>query len=250
MTDIRVEIPQSDVRVLVLSRPEKRNALSRRLIADLTSFVRVAQSEGVRAIVLAGSGGAFSAGADFSDLKGDASDMEFDTDMAALTSLIEQSPIVFFAAIDGACIGAGFDLAMACDFRVAGSDAVFALPPVKMGILYNPERLARHLHCIEHGAARRLLLLAERLNSDEAYKAGIVTHPAVQTANVTTVETAIMLARQAAALPGKAQAVAKAFTNALLGSDFDPRAWQEVRIELLSNEDRRDALRKARKPRK
>ncbi|MFV0245191.1 MAG: MaoC/PaaZ C-terminal domain-containing protein [Qingshengfaniella sp.] len=93
--------------------------------------------------------------------------------MARLTSALANSPLVTFAALHGACIGAGLDLALACDFRVAVLGAFFALPAVEMGILYNPGRLATLLPMLSPGAAARLLLLAERLDCAEALAGGL-----------------------------------------------------------------------------
>lgn len=242
MSDLRIDTPHPGVRVLTLTRAARRNALSRALIADLRAAVIAAEAEGIRAVVIAGEGRGFSAGADFSDLQGDSSDEAFDAAMSGLTSVLEDSPMVSFAAVHGACIGAGLDLALACDFRVAAPDAVFALPAVQMGILYNPARLARVLPMLGHGAALRLLLLAERLDAAEAQAAGVVTH----LAEGGVVAAAVALAQRAALLPPMAQAAAKAFVDAFHGPDFNPADWQARRMALLASDERRAALRRAR----
>lgn len=250
MSDLRIDTPVPGIRVLTLTRAAKRNALSRDLIAALRAQVLAAEADGIRAVVITGEGKAFSAGADFSDLEGNAADEEFDTAMSALTSLLEDSRLISFAAINGPCIGAGLDLALACDFRVAASDAIFALPAVQMGILYNPKRLARILPMLGHGPALRLLLLAERLDRDAARDAGIVTHMADQAGEGAVVNAAILLAKRGASLPPNAQAAAKAFVDAFHGADFNEADWQARRMELLASEERGAALRQAREPKK
>jgi len=244
MSDLRITDPQPGVRVLTLARPAKRNALSRSLIADLRAALEAAEAADIRAVVLAGEGKGFSAGADFSDLQGDASDQEFDASMSGLTGVLEDSPMISVAAIHGACIGAGLDLALACDFRVSTRDAVFALPAVQMGILYNPARLARVLPMFGHGAAMRLLVLAERLDATEAREAGIVTHLLPE--GEAPEAAAAALALRAASLPRQAQAAAKAFVDAFHGTDFNHAEWQARRMELLASEERCEALRRAR----
>lgn len=246
MADLRIETPQQDVRVLVMARGAKRNALTLGLIGALQAEVRAAEADGLRSVVITGEGPAFSAGADFADLEGDASDREFDAAMSGLTSALQESRLISIAAIDGFCIGAGFDLAMACDFRVAGPDAAFGLPAVSMGILYNPKRLAQVLPRLADAAAMRLLLLAERLDRSEAQAAGIVTH----CAEGGTLGVAIGLAGRAAKLPPNAQAAAKAFLTAFRWPDFDETEWEMLRMELLSSEERREALRQARTTRR
>lgn len=248
MADLAVDTPLDGVRVLTLSCPAKRNALSRGLIAGLRYQVRQAEADGLRALVICGEGPAFCAGADFSDLEGDASDAGFDAAMTELTTALRDSPLVSFAAVQGPCVGAGLDLALACDFRVAAPDALFALPAVKMGILYNPQRLAQILPMLSHAAALRLLLLAERLDRTEALAGGLVTHVADQVGDNGPLALAIRLAGQAASLPSMAQGAAKAFVAAFHGTGFDAADWQARRMELLASAERREALKNAREP--
>lgn len=249
MADLRVEAPREGIRLLTLSRGAKRNALSRALIAALRQALDEAGAEGARAVVIAGEGQAFSAGADFADLEGDASDEEFDAAMSGLTGALRESALVSFAAIDGACVGAGLDLALACDFRVAAPGAFFALPAVRMGILYNPRRLAQLLPMMSRAAASRLLLLAERLDRDEALAGGIVTHACDRPGQDAVAEAALELAARAAALPPLAQGAAKAFVAAFGEPDFSAADWQARRLELLSSPERREALLQARRSR-
>jgi enoyl-CoA hydratase len=244
MSDLRISDPQPGVRVLALARPEKRNALSLGLIAQLRAALETAAATGIRAVVLVGEGKGFSAGADFADLQGDGSDIDYDSAMSGLTALLEDSPMISIAAIHGACIGAGLDLALACDFRLSTTDAVFALPAVQMGILYNPDRLARVLPMLSHGAATRLLLLADRLDAIEAQAAGIVTH--LLTDADAPEAAAVALAGRAASLPPQAQAAAKAFVDAFSTIGFNMTEWQARRRELLNSDERRIALQRAR----
>lgn len=250
MADLRIETPQAGVRVLVMTRGAKRNALSRSLIGALQDQLRLAEAEGIRSVVIAGEGPAFSAGADFADLEGHAKDEAFDAAMSVLTSTLTESPMVSFAAINGPCVGAGLDLALACDFRVAAADAVFALPAVKMGILYNPRRLAQILPMLSQAAAMRLLLLAERLDRTEAQAAGIVTHVVDQAGGNRALDTAISLAGKAVALPPNAQRTAKAFVRAFQGTGCNEADWQARRMELLGSDERRKALRSAKELKK
>lgn len=247
MVDLRVEAREQGIRLLTLARGARRNALSRDLIAALRQALDDAAAEGVRAVVIAGEGPAFSAGADFADLEGDASDEAFDAAMSGLTGALRESAAISFAAINGACVGAGLDLALACDFRVAAPDAVFSLPAVRMGILYNPRRLAQILPMLSRATAARLLLLAERLDRDEALAGGIVTHVSDRPGEGAVIEAALDLAAKAAALPALAQGAAKAFATAFGEPGFKASDWQAKRLELLASDERREALRQARR---
>ncbi|KRW95172.1 enoyl-CoA hydratase/isomerase family protein [Paracoccus sp. MKU1] len=245
MSELVMQTPTPEVRVLTMARSARRNALSRSLISELCHAIQQAETDGIRALVVAGEGPSFSAGADFSGLEGDGSDQDYDDEMSRLTGALEESPLISVAAVQGACIGAGLDLALACDFRVAASDAVFALPAVKMGILYNPQRLAQILPKFSHAAAMRLLLLADKLDQTEALAAGVATHPA-QSGQALTMATD--LASRAARLPPLAQRTSKAFVKAFHRPDFAAEDWQARRTELLTSDERRTALRLARKP--
>jgi enoyl-CoA hydratase/carnithine racemase len=198
----------------------------------------------MRALVITGEGPAFSAGADFSDLAGDVSDVAFDARMFSLTSRLAESQLVSFAAISGPCIGAGFDLAMACDFRVAAPDATFSLPPVKLGILYNPERLAQLVQMLGELTAKKMLLLAEPMDRALALASGIATHAADQDVRATAIDLAI----RASSLPASAQKAAKEFIHAMRDPAFSNADWQDKRRELLGSEERREAFRSIRKP--
>ncbi|MGI6245403.1 MAG: enoyl-CoA hydratase/isomerase family protein [Pseudochelatococcus sp.] len=246
MDDLRIETPADGVRLLVLSRSARRNALSRSLIGALHGAVAAARAEGARAVVIAAEGPVFSAGADFADLDGSTADLAFDDAMSVLTASLRDSAVISIAAIDGACIGAGLDLALACDFRVATPGAVFALPAVRMGILYNPRRLAQILPMISRAAAARLLLLAERLDCAEAQLGGIVTHVTDRPGAEAARDRALALATAAAALPALAQDAAKAFAVSFESPDFKAADWEARRLTLLESDQRREALRQAR----
>ncbi|CAH1691289.1 Enoyl-CoA hydratase [Hyphomicrobiales bacterium] len=243
--DLEVDIRDGQVAVLVLTRADKRNALSLVLIGALQAALERLEAEGLRAMVLAAEGSAFSSGADFSDLTGDGADEAYDAAMSGLTSALEASPVISVAAIHGPCVGAGLDLALACDFRLATEAASFSLPAVKMGILYNPARLATLAGRLSPGSLQRLLLLGERLDRNAAVAAGIVTHAHPGTKADAAVRGALELAKAAADLPPRAQIASKAFLKAMGREDYAPDVWQQRRMELLSSDERRAALRRA-----
>ncbi len=249
MGDLRVETPSAQVRLFTLSRAAKRNALSFELIAALREQLQQAEADGIRAVVIAGDGPTFSAGADFSQLKGDVSDLAFDDAMSELTSALMHGPLISFAAIRGGCVGAGLDLALACDFRIASPDAFFALPAARLGILYNPRRLSELESMLAAAIMRRLLVLAETLDCEEASRGGIVTHRAGSGANA-AVDAALEHASQAASLPPLAQRAGKAFLASRFRKEHEQADWQKLRMELLASDERKVALEKARTSRK
>src|SRR5690554_5371957 len=106
MSYITSILQENGVLNLSISRPKKRNALSRSLIEELTQAIIRADSQQARVIVISGEGSCFSAGADFSDLAGTGSDEQYDQEIEGLTNAIRSSKLVVVAAIHGVCIGA------------------------------------------------------------------------------------------------------------------------------------------------
>jgi enoyl-CoA hydratase/carnithine racemase len=163
---------------LTLSRPEARNAIPASGWATLERALGEAEASGARVLILRGAGTAFCAGADLADFAAMREDAEartaFRTAMrGAIERLAGLAPPTI-AAVDGACFGAGVALAMACDVRVAGPPASFAITPAKFGISYPQEDVARLVALVGPGQASRLLLSAGAIDAAEAARIGLV----------------------------------------------------------------------------
>lgn len=165
--------------ILTLERPDKRNALSRGLIACLAAaFDEAENDDAVRAVVLTGSGSAFCAGMDLDELRGtlgDESGKVWD-DAARLSELYEQiyglsKPTV--AAVNGAAVAGGAGLVTVCDLAVAAPGAKFGYPEVRRGLVAAMvmPHLLRH---VGERAARWLLLTGELIDAAAAERAGLV----------------------------------------------------------------------------
>ncbi|UTW08886.1 enoyl-CoA hydratase/isomerase family protein [Pseudomonas benzenivorans] len=235
MSVIRSHVDSAGVLRICLERPDKRNALSRPMIAELLSTISAAATQDVRVIVLSGSGPCFSAGADFAEITGTVADEQYDDAVAELTAAIRGSKAVVVASIHGVCMGAALDVAMACDLRVTAARTRFALPAAKVGILYNPDSLAHMLRSVTPAAMARLLLQADTLNGAEAATAGIATH-LVEDNDLQSQTDAIAVA--IAALPAGAVYAAKAALNSHLADEFVAHEWQQLRRDLLGSSDR------------
>ncbi|HVI17644.1 MAG: enoyl-CoA hydratase [Mycobacterium sp.] len=158
------------VTTLELQRPERRNALNTELVEGLREAVEKAAAEDVRAIVLTGQGSVFCAGA---DLSGDAFAADYPDRLIALHKSIDQAPMPVVGAINGPAIGAGLQLAMICDLRVAAPDAFFQFPVAKYGLALDNWSIRRLSSLVGHGRARAMLLGAERLTADVALQTGM-----------------------------------------------------------------------------
>jgi enoyl-CoA hydratase/carnithine racemase len=163
---------------LTLDRPEARNAIPLAGWRELAGRVREAEAAGARALVIAGSAAAFCAGADLQDFpafQGDpAARADFRAAMREGMDGLAGAAMPTIAAIEGPCYGAGVALALACDLRLAGPDARFAITPAKFGISYPQEDVARLVALVGPGQASRLLLTALPIDSAEATRIGLV----------------------------------------------------------------------------
>lgn len=131
-------------------------------------------------VVLRGEGGrAFCAGFDITALidtrppsATDDSGALPDASLIAATSAMHHADATFVAALDGYAIGAGVELACACDLRVCTRDVYFAVPAAELGVVYHAAGLVAVREAFGPAGARRLLMLGERLSADDAWSAG------------------------------------------------------------------------------
>jgi enoyl-CoA hydratase/carnithine racemase len=167
-----------DIARLTLNRPEARNAIPVVGWAELEERLGAAKGAGAKVLILRGTGTAFCAGADLDDfvaIRDDAGERtRFRTAMRSALERLAALPLATIAAIDGACFGAGVALAMACDIRLAGIGATFAITPAKFGISYPQEDVARLSALVGPGQAARLLLGAGSIDVAEAARIGLV----------------------------------------------------------------------------
>ena len=164
---------------LTLDRGAARNAIPIGAWRDLSAMLANVAAGDVRVLILRSSmEGVFSAGADIGDLAPLADDVaargRFREEMGAAIEALAALPIATIALIEGGCFGAAVAVAMACDMRIAGPDAKFAITPAKLGIGYPPTDVARLKALIGPGQAARLLYSAATVNADEALAIGLI----------------------------------------------------------------------------
>jgi enoyl-CoA hydratase/carnithine racemase len=170
---------EDGVLTVTLARPERRNAIDGELASRLRETFEAAADDGeVRALILTGEGAAFSAGGDLSRFERDWDPREFRHDSHRLTSLITllerlEKPTV--AAINGAVTGAGTQLALVCDVRLAATSARFIYREGRLGIIPSHGGVTRLVKLIGQARARDVLLGGEELSADEAHRAGLIT---------------------------------------------------------------------------
>jgi enoyl-CoA hydratase/carnithine racemase len=163
---------------LRLTRPEARNAIPAAGWDALAARAGEAKALGARLLLVEGNGAAFCAGADlreFEALRGDLrAAAAFRQAMRGGLDALAALPIPVIAVIEGPCYGAGVALALACDIRLAGPAALFAITPARMGISFPQEDVARLVATVGRGMAARLLFAAASIEAQEALRIGLV----------------------------------------------------------------------------
>lgn len=175
--------------VVTLNRPEKRNALSLALWRELASiFAALEDDEHARVVILTGAGGYFCAGADISEFAevrtGKAAGEIYEAAVEQCNVSIQTLSKPTIAAISGFCIGGGFALAQVCDFRVADTTAVFAVPPARLGIVYSRHECETLLALVGLAKAKEILFTAEQFGIEQATAYGVVDRVADDGTNV------------------------------------------------------------------
>ena len=165
---------------LTLDRPEARNAIPLDGWSELADQIAEVERSDARLLILQGSTDAFCAGADlgdFSALQGDPDACaRFREKLRAPLERLRELPIPTIAHVEGACYGAGVALAIACDLRVAGRGARFAVTPAKIGVGYPQQDVHRLVALVGPGQAARLLFTATSFDGAEAAAIGLAEY--------------------------------------------------------------------------
>ncbi|MDQ1246774.1 MAG: enoyl-CoA hydratase [Actinomycetota bacterium] len=223
---------------ITLKAPETRNALSNEML-DAVGQALHDVNRGLAGVVIAGAGSVFSAGADFRALKGNESDVLYDARVSEVVVAIMQCPVPVVAAVEGPCMGAAADLALACDFRILSSDSFMEIPAARLGIIYNPSTIRRMQGRYRDDALRRLFLLGERVSAPDAVSMGLATQSVPAG---TAAEAARLLLASPGGRSGDAVAGMKAVFNNPDAALDEGSAIDRERRRLLSTTERQHAV--------
>lgn len=164
--------------VISLNRPERLNALSGEMFAELEKCLQLVENDReLRAIILTGAGNrAFCAGTDISELA------SLDDSAARNTAIrgqdicnrIEDCSVPVIAAVNGLAAGGGLELVLASHLRIASTDATFSLPEVRLGVIPGYGGTQRLVREVGHSRALAVMLVGESLNAENAERIGMV----------------------------------------------------------------------------
>jgi enoyl-CoA hydratase len=157
------------VALVTLNRPERRNAVDTQACVDLAGAIDEALDAGARALVLAGRGTNFCSGADLGGVESDG----FVSTLYRTLAHLKDVPICTIAAVHGAALGAGTQLAIACDLRVVAPDARFGVPAAKLGLMTDHWTAQRLALLAGSGPARAVLLACEEIDAATSLRLGL-----------------------------------------------------------------------------
>ncbi|MFI6229941.1 enoyl-CoA hydratase/isomerase family protein [Micromonospora echinospora] len=162
------------VATVVIGNPTRRNAMTPDMWRQLPLLLdRLEADPAVRVLVLTGAGETFCAGADLGDL---------DEVLAAgdhSVAVVAEERLAAFAkptvaAVRGACVGGGCQLAVACDLRIAATDARFGVPPARLGVVYQTPATRRLAALVGPATAKYLIFTGELVDAERAARVGLV----------------------------------------------------------------------------
>jgi enoyl-CoA hydratase len=172
MTLVETAVTEA-VATLTLNRPEARNALSVQLCEDIVVALHGLDLDPEpRVVIIRGEGTAFCSGADLAAVSD--ADVDFLPAFEAMLEAVARFRLPTIAAIHGAALGGGLQLATVCDFRVATTDATLGIPSSKLGILVNFENVQRLVLLAGIAVAKEVLMTGRTYSGDEAAALGLV----------------------------------------------------------------------------
>ena len=165
---------------ITLNRDRARNALNRQMVAKLQQILGdLAKEAGLRAVVLrSGVSGVFCAGADLKERRGmeEQEVIEFLRDLKTVVTSLEELPVPVVAAMDGAALGGGLELALGCDLRVAAQGVPLGLPEVLLGVIPGCGGTQRLARLIGVGRAAQMVFTGKPVLAEEAERWGLVNY--------------------------------------------------------------------------
>ena len=180
MSGGQIQVERQDgVATLTVCHPERRNAMTLAMWQQLAAALRELEGTGVRVLVLTGAGSrAFVSGADISEFDqardGEAAVARYNHAVAQAQRMLAEFSAPTVALIQGACMGGGIGLALACDLRYASASARFRMPAARLGLGYSLADMRRLVDVVGAASAFDLFYTARILDAEQAERRGLV----------------------------------------------------------------------------
>lgn len=231
------------------NRPEKRNAINRQMHRDIQALcLELTEDFDTRAVILAGAGKSFSAGADTSEWGDAGSDNELEVRYwngigSRTSAAIEDLSQITIAAVHGFAVGGAVVFASCCDLRVAGESAWFSIPEVELGLPLSWNALPRLMRHMSYTRALELTILCERFSAKQAFEYGLVSHLVPDGEELSTAHD---LAKRIVAMPALPVALTKASMKAIRrGTEMGEVSYSDPDLLLYSRLMQQRTARKA-----
>lgn len=234
---------QDNVGLITLNRPDALNALNGQLVSELCdALVALEGDDEIGAIVIAGSEKAFAAGADIKEMAdksyADVASSDFFGNVVKTFDSVRK-PVI--AAVSGYALGGGCELAMSCDFIIAGENAKFGQPEIKLGVIPGIGGTQRLTRIIGKSKAMDMILTGRMMDAAEAERSGLASR-VVPVDDL--LDTALEVAGSIANLSRLAVASAKEVTNRALETTLAEGLLYERRVfhGLFATEDQKEGM--------
>lgn len=232
---VRVERPHAQILLLTIDRPERRNAVDTETLHQLAAALSEVSLPETRVVVLTGAPPAFCAGADLSGAESEV----FHAALGAALRALAGCEVPVIASIDGPALGAGTQLVMCCDLRIATERSVFGIPAAKLGLAVDQWTVDRMTREFGWGIARGMLVGAEVFTAERLVSAGSVHRlggldDAIEWAMVLAGQAPLTVVAHKAALDESARAPdASARSDELRQAAWASRDAEEGRVAFL-----------------
>jgi len=245
MENILLEYPyraHKHIALVKLNRPKVLNALSTELMHELVDcFLALDKNPEVRVIILTGSDRAFAAGADISQMVTTSPIDQINDQRFRTWEMLRSITKPIIAAVNGFALGGGCELAMSCDFIIAGEDAKFSQPEIKIGTIPGAGGTQRLTRAIGKSKAMMMILTGDMIDAKSAYDWGLVAKvvPAPTLLQETFEIAKIISDKAPVAIKLAKEAVNKSFEMTLKdGMDFERRNYYLT----FSSEDQKEGM--------
>jgi len=243
LRDVKLEI-DGPVAIITMNRPQAMNALNTKVWTELKETIaQVRENEAVRVVLITGAGNAFVAGADIREMeaKNLKEIREFTYFGQSVLKDIERMEKPVIAVINGFALGGGLELALACDIRLASSEARLGFPEVGLGIFPGVGGTQRSTRLIGKGKACELIFTGDMITAEEAERIGLVNHVVPPQE---LMKTARAMAEKIASRAPLAVGRAKTAINKTLETNLDAGLAFEVESVclLFDTEDKKEGM--------
>jgi enoyl-CoA hydratase/carnithine racemase len=234
------------VATLLIDRPDRRNALTQDMWDRLPELLQpIADDADVQLLVIRSAApGVFSAGADVVEYRDNAGDVAWglasQQRVSRALAAVRSVPAPTIAVVDGACVGGGAGIALACDLRLCSTRSFFALPPAKLGLVFPVEDTAALVRLVGPSNAKRILFTGSRFEADWAARVGFVdeVHPAESLEDAVDALTAQLLS----VAPGSVRAMKGLVDQVQRGLDTSSPDTDRVVAAALAGPEHREGI--------